>query len=73
MATNIRIAKQILKKLEVIQFLLSKYVFKDKNVVSTFLQRFIYDFDRIEDPQVRFYQYEKNKKFIQKKLKKSPL
>ena len=51
----------IFKNLEDIQFILAKAVFKEGLNVSPFLREFIYDFDRIDDFDVKNLQYQKIK------------
>ena len=47
--------------LEEIQFVLAKAVFKDKIIVTVPLDKFITDFDRIDDEEVRAFFYLKIK------------
>jgi len=47
------------KILEQIQFALAKAVFKNGVIVTSFLRKFIYDFDRIDDEDVRVNLYNK--------------
>jgi hypothetical protein len=54
-------AELIFKNLEDIQFVLAKAVFKEGLNVSPFLREFIYDFDRIDDVDVKNLQYQKIK------------
>jgi len=62
---NIIEAEHLFKKLECIQFVLSKAIFKDHLKVSAFAKEFIYDFDRIDDFNVKENQYQKIKKTIE--------
>lgn len=55
-------ADLIFRNLEDIQFVLAQAVFKDGVNVSDFLRKFIYDFDRIDDTDVKKYQYNKIKR-----------
>jgi hypothetical protein len=54
-------ADLIFKNLEDIQFILAQAVFKDGIKISPFLRQFVYDFDRIDDIEVKEYQYKKIK------------
>lgn len=54
-------AELIFKNLEEIHFVLAKAVFKEGLNVSPFLSEFIYDFDRIDDIDVKNFQYQKIK------------
>jgi len=47
--------------LEKIQFILAKAVFNDNLVVPPNIKKFIYDFDRIDDEEIRYYLYSKIK------------
>ncbi|MEP7196903.1 MAG: hypothetical protein ABI851_10300 [Saprospiraceae bacterium] len=54
-------AKEYFIRLEEIQFLLAREVFTNKLVVNVFLGEFLYDFDRIDDKDVKVYIFEKIK------------
>lgn len=58
---SINDAELIFKNLEEIHFVLAKAVFKEGLNVSTFLREFVYDFDRIDDAEVKKFQYQKIK------------
>ncbi len=58
---HINDANLLFKNLEDIQFILAKAVFKDELSVSSFLRDFIYDFDRIDDPDVKQNLYQRIK------------
>jgi hypothetical protein len=58
-AKNIDEANLIFDNLANIQFVLARAVFKDNFEVTPFLRSFIYDFDRIDDSEVRLYYYNK--------------
>lgn len=59
---NINDTKDIFKKLEDIQIKLACLVFKYNVKVSPFIRQFIYDFDRIDDIEMRKIIYTKVKK-----------
>ena len=52
---------QLFKNLEDIQFVLAKSVFKNGIEVTPFLRRFIYDFDRIDDKEIKSILYDRIK------------
>ena len=52
-------AELLFKNLEDVQFILAKAVFKENQDVSSFLRQFIYDFDRIDDEDVKKDLYSK--------------
>ena len=54
-------AELIFKNLEDIQFVLAKSVFKNGIEVTPFLRRFIYDFDRIDDKEIKSILYDRIK------------
>lgn len=58
---NIDDAELLFKNLEDIHFILSKVFFKGDLKVNVFLREFIYDFDRIDDIEVKIFQYKKIK------------
>jgi hypothetical protein len=51
----------LFKNLEDIQFVLAKAVFKNGVIVTPFLRGFIYDYDRIDDMDVKKKLYQKIK------------
>jgi len=61
---DINEAASMFKNLENIQFVLAQAVFKEGVNVSSFLRAFIYDFDRIDDIDVKIFQYNKIKNQI---------
>jgi len=60
-AKSMNEAELVFKNLEDIQFVLAKAVFKEGLKVTPFIREFIYDFDRIDDDDVKRYQYAKIK------------
>lgn len=54
-------AELLFKNLEDIQFALAKAIFKNGIEVTTFLRDFVYDFDRIDDIEVKLNLYNKIK------------
>ena len=56
---NLNEAEMLFKNLEDIQFVLAKAVFKNGLSVSLFLREFIYDYDRIDDEEVKQRLYQK--------------
>ena len=50
------------RNLEDIQFVLAKAVFKDEITVTPFLRDFVYDYDRIDDFEVKQTLYHKIKR-----------
>ena len=55
-------AEPLFKKLEDIQFELARLVFKDKIKITSYLRRFVYDFDRLDDIDVKTNLYNNLKK-----------
>ncbi|MDY3315928.1 hypothetical protein PG630_01200 [Riemerella anatipestifer] len=60
-ANELRDTEFLFKELENIQFELAKLAFKDKVVLSPFLRQFVYDFDRIDDDEIKIFLYERIK------------
>lgn len=58
---NIDEAELVFKNLQDIHFVLAKTTFSDGFKPNAFLKNFIYDFDRIDDNEVKIYQYNKIK------------
>ncbi len=58
---NIKEADNFFSVLNDIQFILAKAVFKNKIEVSLFLRKFIHDFDRLDDIDLKLFLYEKIK------------
>ena len=56
---NVNEAVMVFKVLEEIQFVLAKAIFKDKLIVNQFLRQFIYDFDRIDDDEIKIHLFDK--------------
>lgn len=54
-------AELLFKNLEDIQCILAKAVFKDRLTVTPFLRNFVYDYDRIDDIDVKKSLYKKIK------------
>lgn len=59
---NVDEANLLFDKLEEIQYLLAKIIFKYDIKVTPFIRQFVYDFDRIDDKETRDYLYKKIKK-----------
>jgi hypothetical protein len=55
-------AELLFKKLEYIQFVLAKSIFKNGTEVTPFLRKFVYDFDRIDDTETKENLYNRMKK-----------
>jgi len=58
---NINEANRYFKALEELQFIMAKSVFKENLYVTNFIRKFIYNFDRIDDEEVKIYLYNKIK------------
>jgi competence transcription factor ComK len=56
---NIDDAALMFQNLEEIQFTLAKAIFKNEIEVTQFLRQFVYDFDRIDDEEIRNVLYKK--------------
>ncbi|SEK63758.1 hypothetical protein [Parapedobacter koreensis] len=54
-------AELLFKNLEDIQFVLAKSIFKNGIKVTSFLKKFVYDFDRIDDNDTKKNLYNKIK------------
>lgn len=55
-------AELIFNKLEDVQYILAKLVFKNEVEVTPFLRQFVYDFDRIDDRETKIALFNKIKK-----------